>query len=93
MLADVRVTVGDVLLFPYSVEVAAGEPTDHKAFHAKYQNQECVVKKIRKFKEPRWLSPRTHTLFTVRFADGVDNELLAGAFVYVGKKKKTKKKK
>jgi hypothetical protein len=93
MLANVKVAVGDTLLFPYSNEVAAGEPTAHKAFHAKYQNQECVVKKIRKSTEPRWLSPRTHILFTVRFADGAVNELLSGAFVYVGKKKKAKKKK
>jgi|GEM_PF-3797563 len=94
MRADIKVAVGDILLYPYSSEVGAGEPSTHKSFHAKYSNQHCTVRRIKKADvgvSP--LRPQIRILFKVRFADGTENELLSDAFVYIGKKKAAQKKK
>ncbi len=93
MRARVKVTVGDTMHFPYNVAVAAGEPSSHKSFHAKYANQYCVVKGIRKVEERTPLRPLTYYVqFKVRFDDGAERELTSDSLVYVGKSKKPPKK-
>lgn len=46
MRSRVEVQVGDIMFYPYSIAVAAGEPSRTKDFHAQHHNEKCKVLEI-----------------------------------------------
>jgi hypothetical protein len=88
MQARVRVSVGDLMIYPYSLEVAAGEPSEIKAFHSKYAGQVCRVAKI-----PKSRRPGGSLDLEVRFSDGTKKKINSDFLQLESAGKRPKKKK
>ena len=83
MRGKVKVGIGARVKYPYSVEVAAGEPSSVKNFHAKYADKEGVVVEIKN--RPNVYSDGTTIFFKVRFSDGFEQDDMHPDFlIYLG---------
>jgi len=70
------IKVGARFLFPYSVDVATGEPSEYRRFHEKYCNQTCEVVGLFPGREVKiaTFAHHTQTRARVRFDDGFERE-------------------
>lgn len=76
MRSKMDVKVGDTMLYPYSIEVAAGEPSASKDFHAMHHGEHCkVVGIVSKGKGFAWLN--------MKFPNGDTRELCTDFMVFV----------
>ena len=79
-----RLNSGARFFFPYSSEIAAGEPTSFKTFHAKYHGQTCELVEVVSAGERRKFGSYnfcTDTIVEVRFKDGRTMEMTTDVLI------------
>lgn len=83
MRSRVELEIGSKLHFPYSIEVAAGEPSEWGKVHKRYAKQDCTVVGI-DTQPPAFTGMSDDVTLKVRFSDGFETEAWPPAFIYIG---------